>query len=257
MQTNSFKAGELAVHIFDTRDNMGKAAAAAAAAYISAVIARRGEANVVFAAAPSQNDVLLHLKEEKVDWTKVRALHMDEYVSLPDDAPAGFGNFLDRAIFRAEPFKEIHYLKCTGGETPAQAAARYTKTLEAYPPDLVLLGVGENGHLAFNDPSTADFDDPLAVKIVELDRICRMQQVNDGCFAKFGDVPKKAITLSMSALLRIPGKIAVVPGQKKASAVRGLIRGEVTTACPASILRRCPGAEIYLDTDSAALLRTE
>ena len=253
MEIKHFKAGELDVRVFDQRDDMGKAAAKAAADYINGVIAKKGVANVVFAAAPSQNDLLLHLKEEKVDWTKVRALHMDEYVGLPDDAPAGFGNFLDRAIFKEEPFLEIHYLKCGAGETPEQAVERYTKTLAQYPADLVLLGVGENGHLAFNDPSEADFNDPKAVKIVELEDICRMQQVNDGCFEKFDDVPKRAVTLTMSTLLHIPGKIAVVPGEKKANAVDKLLHGPVDTACPASILRECAGAQLYLDADSAKL----
>ncbi len=250
METKSFNAGELSVHVFDTRDAMGAAAAKDAAARINNAIAKKGEATVVFAAAPSQNELLAHLCDADVDWSKVRALHMDEYVGLPDDAPAGFGNFLDRAIFKQKPFKEVHYLK---GNDAAATVARYTEILKKYPPDLVLLGVGENGHLAFNDPSTADFNDPAYVKEVKLEDICRMQQVNDGCFEKFADVPETAITLSMSTIARIPETITVVPGKLKANAIDKMLHGPVSTACPASILREHAGSAMYLDADSAAL----
>ena len=251
MKIKSVKVNELDVHVFDGRDEMGKAAAEAAASYINETIAERGEATVIFAAAPSQNELLENLALADIDWTKVRALHMDEYVGLDDDNPAGFGNFLDRAIFLKKPFKEIHYIKCAEGETAQQAIARYSDVLREYPADVILLGVGENGHLAFNDPSTADFNDPLSVKLVELEDVCRQQQVHDGCFSELNDVPKYAITLSMSLISSVPRKITVVPGEKKAAAIDKLINGPVSITCPASILKTCTGADLYLDKDSA------
>ncbi|MDR2143385.1 MAG: glucosamine-6-phosphate deaminase [Treponema sp.] len=248
MGESTFFAGKLKVRVFDSREEMGRNAAGDAAERIKGIILKKGEATVVFAAAPSQNEVLENLKKSGVDWKKVRALHMDEYINLPADHPAGFGNFLDRAIFKSAPFMEIYYLRDYG---PEEAADRYAELLEKYPPDLVLLGIGENGHLAFNDPAVADFRDPKAVKVVELDDICRMQQVNDGCFASIDEVPKTALTLTMSALCKIPEKIITVPGAKKAGAVRDALAGPLSTACPASILRDYGNSVLYLDRDSA------
>ncbi len=251
MQTKKLQVGELSISVFDTREEMGKVAAVDAAERINHVIAEKGEATVVFAAAPSQNELLAALKDANIDWTKVRAMHMDEYIGLPEDHEAGFGNFLRRAIFDDLPFKAVHFLY--GKDEPETICARYSELLEKYPPDLVLLGVGENGHLAFNDPAVADFEDPKAVKIVELDDVCRMQQVNDGCFATFDDVPEKAITLTMSAILSIENAVTVVPGKTKAQAIKNMLHGEITTECPASILRTKENAVLYLDADSAAL----
>ena len=244
---------KLSVHIFETREEMGKIAAADAAQRINAIIAKYGMANVVFAAAPSQNDLLENLLKENIDWTKVRAFHQDEYVGISADEPAGFGNFLDRAIFKKVPFAVCHYLLCGADEAEEKCAA-YSDLLRKYPIDLIFLGVGENGHLAFNDPAVADFNDPKMVKIVELDDVCRQQQVNDGCFAKLDDVPKKAMTMTMSLIMNIPEAICVVPTVRKANAVYHALCGEVTTACPASILRFHPNAVLYLDKESASKL---
>lgn len=252
MEKMQMKIDKLNVHVFETREEMGKIAAKDAALCINQAIATKGEATVVFAAAPSQNELLAALKTFEVDWTKVRALHMDEYIGLPQDHPAGFGNFLRRAIFDYLPFKEIHYLSDTEID-PDENCQRYTALLETYPPDLVLLGVGENGHLAFNDPAVANFDDPLSVKVVELDNICRMQQVNDGCFADLGDVPNKAITITISAIFAIKQTICVVPGKLKAPAVDRMLNDEISSSCPASILRTHDHSSLYLDLDSAKL----
>jgi glucosamine-6-phosphate deaminase len=249
MEKRTFIVGNLMVKVFDSRSESGKAAAKDAAAKISSAIHRKGEATVVFAAAPSQNDLLENLKEADISWKKVRALHMDEYVGLSPEHPAGFGNFLDRLIFKSKPFMEIHYLR---GKDPSEVIGHYEELLKKYPPDLVLLGVGENGHLAFNDPPAADFDDPKLIKLVRLDDVCRQQQVNDGCFASFDEVPKEALTLTMSTLRRIPGKVTVVPGPTKANAVFHALTGPIETACPASILRECEPSTLYLDADSAA-----
>ncbi len=244
---------KLPVRIYDTRLEMGSAAAKDAGDRIKAIIEKNGVANVVFAAAPSQNELLEGLLEQGIDWTRVRAFHQDEYVGINADEPAGFGNFLNRAIFNKVPFREIFYLYCPDGDAEKKCR-EYSELLKQYPIDLILLGFGENGHMAFNDPPVADFNDPYMVKIVELDSICRQQQVNDGCFAKLSDVPTHAMTMTMSFILSVPEAVCVVPTDRKANAVYHALRGPVTTACPASALRNHPDAALYLDQASASLL---
>jgi len=253
MEPIASRVKNLPVYVFSTRDQMGIAAAEDAAKRINAIIAKKGEANIVFAAAPSQNDLLENLLKQDIDWTKVRGFHQDEYVGINESEPAGFGNFLDRAIFKKVPFMELHYLLCRADEAEAKCA-EYTELLKKYPIDLIFLGIGENGHLAFNDPAVADFNDPKMVKIVELDEVCRQQQVNDGCFATIDDVPRQAMTMTMSYIMSIPEAICVVPTMRKANAVYNALCGEITTACPASILRNHPSAALYLDQDSASRL---
>ena len=245
------KVVNLPVKIFDTREEMGAVAAKEAAKIINEVIAKNGVANVVFAAAPSQNDLLENLLKEDIDWTKVRGFHQDEYIGIDASEPAGFGNFLNRAIFEKVSFKELHYLLCKADKAD-EKCAEYTDLLKKYPIDLIFLGIGENGHLAFNDPAVADFNDPKMIKVVELDDVCRQQQVNDGCFATLNDVPKQAMSLTMSFIMSVPHAICVVPTIRKANAVYNALTGPVTTACPASILREHTDAGLYLDKDSAS-----
>ena len=243
---------DLRVEILKNRDELGRASAKEAARRLNQLIAEKGEATAVFAAAPSQNEFLACLAREDVDWTKVRALHQDEYIGLDPSHPAGFGNFLDRAIFKALPFKEIHYLS---GPSTQESLDRYNKLLTEHPVDIIFLGIGENGHLAFNDPAVADFEDPKRIKVVDLDDVCRQQQVNDGCFGAIGEVPKQALTLTMSQILNTPQALAMVPGKLKANAVCRALTGDISTECPASVLRRHPDAVLYLDADSASLLK--
>jgi glucosamine-6-phosphate deaminase len=251
MELITQKVENLPVYIFDTREQMGIKAAEDAAVIINETIARNGVANVVFAAAPSQNDLLLNLLKQDIDWTKVRGFHQDEYIGIDENEPAGFGNWLRRAIFDKVPFMELHYLLCKGDEAE-QKCAEYTALLKKYPIDLIFLGIGENGHLAFNDPAVADFNDPKMIKVVDLDDVCRQQQVNDGCFATLNDVPKQAMSFTMSFIMSVPSAICVVPTDRKANAVYGATRGPVTTACPASILRQHKNAGLYLDKASAS-----
>ena len=251
MQIAEKKVENLPVYVFDIREEMGKVAAADAAKRINAVIEKNGVANVIFAAAPSQNDLFENLLKEDIDWSKVRGFHQDEYVGIDASEPAGFGNFLRRAIFDHVQFKEIHYLLCDESEAEKKCE-EYADLLKKYPADLIFLGIGENGHLAFNDPAVADFEDPKMVKIVELDDVCRQQQVNDGCFATLDDVPKFAMTLTMSYIMSVSEAICVVPTDRKANAVYGALEGPVTTECPASILRKHANAALYLDKNSAA-----
>lgn len=253
MEFKTVTIEKLSVRAFDTRKEMGQAAAADAAVRIRKIMERKGEANIVFAAAPSQNELLEELLRQDIDWSKVRGFHQDEYIGIDEKEPAGFGCFLRRAIFDKAPFRELHFLLCDADHAKAKCRS-YTKLLEEHPIDLIFLGIGENGHLAFNDPAVADFKDPEKVKVVELDNICRQQQVNDGCFASLDQVPKQAMTMTISLIMSVPEAVCVVPTKRKADAVYNALFGPVTTACPASILRRHPNAALYLDRDSASRL---
>lgn len=243
---------ELNVFTYETREAMGIAAAEDAARRIGRIIETNGVANVVFAAAPSQNDLLRALLTLDIDWTKVRAFQQDEYIGICSEEPAGFGNFLKDALYDKVPLKEVHYLY-TETSKVKEKIEDYTELLRKFPIDLMFLGVGENGHLAFNDPPVADFDDPYVLKVVELDQVCRQQQVNDGCFPSLDHVPTHALTLTLSFIRSVPEAICVVPTDRKAQAIADALYGPVTTDCPASILRKLPRAALYLDRESAAL----
>ncbi len=245
---------ELEVRIYDSRSEMGEAAASDIAAAIREVLGRKEECSMIFAAAPSQNEVLEALgRDGSIDWGRIRAFHMDEYCGLSPDAAQAFGNFLEEALFKRVPLKAVHYLR-DAGDGPEEICANYGALLERYPADIVCLGIGENGHIAFNDPPVADFRDPEPVKVVELDPLCRRQQVNDGCFSSLDEVPAYAVTLTVPALCRAQRMFCVVPGSRKAAAVRDTCRGEVGEKCPATALRRHGGAVLYLDRDSGAAL---
>ena len=250
----TIQSGRLITLIYRNRQEMGKAAGTAAGEKLRELLALKDEVNVIFAAAPSQNEMLEVLVSfPGIDWTRVNGFHMDEYTGLPSDAPQGFGNFLRERIFEKLPFKNVYYLNGNAADLSAECA-RYEKLLEEHPVDLVCMGIGENGHIAFNDPPVADFDDPALVKPVALDEICRNQQVHDGCFATLDDVPTHALTLTVPALMHAAQVFCVVPAATKARAVRDTLLGDIRTACPASILRRHPAATLYLDADSASLL---
>ena len=244
----------LTVQIFETRADMGQFAAADIKTCILSLLEGKDTVNMIFAAAPSQNEVLAALvADTDIPWNRVNAFHMDEYVGLSPDAPQGFGNFLKEHIFGLVPFRSIHYIDVSAPDAEAECA-RYAALLQQYPTDIVVMGIGENGHIAFNDPPVADFADPKAVKPVELDPICRNQQVNDGCFARLEDVPKTAITLTVPTLFAGDHLFCIVPAKTKAKAVRATLCGEIGEACPATVLRRHKSAVLYLDGDSSSLL---
>ncbi len=253
IQVKQLTKDNLHVNVYGSRDEMGRGAAAEAAAYIREALKHKPTLNIVFAAAPSQNEFLKSLLEEDVDWTRINAFHMDEYLGLPADAPQGFGNFLDRHIFSKAPFRSVHYLKnCSG--SASEVCDEYEKLLKENPVDIVFMGIGENGHIAFNDPHVADFHDNRLVKTVDLDQTCRLQQVHDGCFSKLEEVPTHALTLTIPALVSAERVFCIVPAKTKAQALKETVEGEVSEKCPASILRRHRNATIYADPDSASLL---
>ena len=250
----NLKKDNLNVNIYSSRDEMGRAAAADVKAAILRALEANETINMIFAAAPSQNEVLFNLANDKeIPWGRVNAFHMDEYIGLDKDAPQGFGNFLKRAIFGIAPFKSVNYIDISAPDADLEAK-RYSALLEKNPVDIVVLGIGENGHIAFNDPPFADFSDPKLVKSVKLDEVCRNQQVNDGCFATIDDVPTHALTLTVPALMAGKELYCIVPAKTKAKAVFETLNGEVTPACPASVLRNHECATLYLDPDSSSLL---
>lgn len=249
------KKDKLEIKIFETRNEMGLAAANDIATAIKELLAEKSEINMIFAAAPSQNDMLLHLCEKTdIEWERINAFHMDEYIGLDPDAPQCFSNFLKRGIFDLKPFKSVNLINA--GATDAQTEAdRYAALLKENPVDIVCMGIGENGHIAFNDPHVADFNDDKVVKIVELDDVCRMQQVNDGCFKKLEDVPKCALTLTIPTLVSCKYNFCVVPASTKANAVKNTVLGKISEKCPATILRNKENAILYCDYDSSAYIR--
>ena len=240
----------LDVRTYPTTDLMAAAAAADAAQIIRSALADRGAANVMFATGNSQLAFLDKLAGEPVDWTHVVAFHMDEYVGIDATHPASFAHYICERVERRLQPEIVHY---SHGDTadPDAEAARYSGLLSSHPLDLVIAGIGENGHLAFNDPPVADFDDPLAVKVVALEERSRLQQVGEGHFAAIDDVPRRAITVTISGILGARHVMVVVPESRKAAAVQVALDGPITTACPASVLRRTPRAVLYLDADAA------
>jgi glucosamine-6-phosphate deaminase len=251
---NEFFVDKLQIKTYESRLSMGIAAAADVAAEVKALLSSQEEISMIFAAAPSQLEMLEALcNHTELSWNKVNAFHMDEYIGLPDNAPQSFGRFLNQWIFSKLPFKSVHYLNGSCPDYKAECT-RYSALLQKFPADVVCLGIGENGHVAFNDPPIADFDDPFLVKQVILDSVCREQQVHDGCFARLEDVPKQALTLTIPALMRGGSLFCVVPAATKANAVRTMLTGEIEECCPASILRTHDHARLYLDSDSSSLL---
>ena len=242
----------LEYRVYASRDAMGQAAGNDIADAIVSMLKEKEELNIIFAAAPSQNETLATLLERKdVEWNKINAFHMDEYIGLDDAAPQRFGQFLKAAIFGKVPFKSVNYINSNAADIEAECA-RYTQLLTDYPVDIVILGIGENGHIAFNDPGVADFNDPKMIKVAKLDEVCRNQQVNDGCFAKIDDVPTHALTLTIPTLTNVKAMFCSVPAATKRWAVNETINGEITDQCPATIMRKHANAILYCDNLSGA-----
>jgi glucosamine-6-phosphate deaminase len=248
----------LPVSIFSSNAELGQAAAAEAAAFLQQTIQDRGQANVILATGNSQLTFLHSLRTlPGIDWSKVNVFHMDEYLDLPHDHPASFPLFLQRHFLdHLDPpvgaFFPVPGI-CASDPKAGQACRDYENLLRAHPADLCALGIGENGHLAFNDPPYADFNDPQWVKIVKLDEISRRQQAGEGHFPDIDSVPTHAITLTIPALLAARKVLAIVPEARKAQAVQCSLNGPVDPSCPGSILRQTPHAHLYLDGESAAL----
>jgi len=252
-----FSVESLRVEVHDDRASAGRAAAASVSRAIAERQQEHGRASVIFAAAPSQNEFLAGLVASKdIDWSRVLAFQMDEYFAMAADHPASLRRYLQEHLFRFVGLESSQHRLIAGEQSdrPLKTCLAYEEMLLAEPADIVCADIGENGHLAFNDPPVADFLDPVLVKVVRLDSVCRFEQLHDGCFSQIQDVPTHAYTLTIPALLRAPLVSVVVPGQRKANAVLTALRGPIGEACPATALRRHPGATLYLDRDSARLV---
>jgi glucosamine-6-phosphate deaminase len=246
--------GTLKLEIYSNRAAAGAAAAQAAAEALRDLSLRRAEIGVIFATGASQLDTIGALTTiNGLPWNKVRGFHMDEYVGISENHPASFRRYMRERLTQKVRMKEFYEIDGTSVD-PEQVCRVYAETLRAADPQLCLLGVGENGHLAFNDPPVADLNDPLDVKVVRLDTICKQQQVAEGWFNTLLDVPEEAITLTIPTLFRVPKLIVSVPGSRKAKIMRRTLEDPISMECPSTILRTHPDATIYLDADSAAEL---
>ncbi len=252
-----FQVDSLRVVIHEDRGQAGRAAAHDVAQAIADRLIQTEWAHVVFAAAPSQNEFLAALvAEQGINWSRVKAFHMDEYLGLGPDHPASFRRYLQERLFRLAGFSDDQ-LRLIPGESidrPLRTALDYEQRILDEPIDIVCGGIGENGHLAFNDPPVADFLDPVKVKIVRLDAACRVQQLNDECFDRIEVVPTHAYTMTIPALLAARTISIIAPGPRKAEAVLATVRGPIGESCPSTALRNHPGAVLHLDRDSARLL---
>ncbi|ORM65721.1 glucosamine-6-phosphate deaminase [Pantoea rodasii] len=245
------KRDRLWVKRFDRREALGVAAAQELIAHLQQLLQQQAVVRMVFAAAPSQREFLAALAAAPdVDWSRIHAFHMDEYIGLDEAAPQRFSHFLREHLFNRVQPGEVHLIPSRG--EPAKICLEYARELDAAAIDVVCLGIGENGHLAFNDPPVADFNDPLSVKTVQLDEACRQQQVNDGCFTTLLQVPTHAVTLTIPALMRGARLFCMVPGATKRAAVQATLHDAISTACPATLLRQHPNCTLYIDTDACA-----
>jgi len=235
--------------VCSNRDAMGKYAANLAATKIKSLLKRKEEVRIIFASAPSQNEFLHYLTEDKeIDWSRVVGFHMDEYIGLPKESDQWFKIYLEKNLLSKVTFKYFHFID--GMKDPDEMEDLYTSLLNKKQIDMVCLGVGENGHIAFNDPPVADFEDPKMVKKVMLDKYSRQQQVNDGCFPHISDVPTHALSLTIPALTQASTMICVVPGVNKKEAIYKLLHDDITTNCPATIMRRHDDANLIMDEEA-------
>lgn len=254
VKIKEFIKDQLLVKVFKNRREMGKNAAQDVAEKIAEIIDEKGKLNIVFAAAPSQNDFLDELvKRSNIDWDKITAFHMDEYVGLDYDAPQKFSNYLNEHIFNKVNFGRVYYID-EKGKSPEELIIRYSELLKRNPIDIICMGIGENGHIAFNDPHVANFTDNKIIKMLNLDQKCRMQQVHDKCFSSLGEVPTHALTMTIPNFCAANYLYCIVPTKNKSKAVERTINGKIDSSCPASILRCHQRAILYLDEEAAELL---
>lgn len=250
----SARFDKLNVKIYEDAEALGRAAAADFSQSLERRATTGNDLAVIFATGISQVQTLLALTSMKhLPWRSITGFHMDEYVSISNQHAASFQRYLRERLTEHVPFRQFYFIDGAAAD-PQQTCRDYAALLRAYSPQLCLLGIGENGHLAFNDPQEADFNDPEDVKVVTLDRTCREQQVHEGWFSSIEDVPGRAITLTIPRLMRTPELIVSVPGKRKARIVWRTLYEPMSPNCPATILRHHPHATVYLDRESAAEL---
>jgi glucosamine-6-phosphate deaminase len=254
METKHLQAGTIKLQIHANKKAAGEAAARAAAEALRQLDHSESGIGVVFATGASQLETLHALTSiPGLPWGKIQGFHLDEYLGMDEDHPASFRRYLRENLTRRVPMGEFFEIDGSSAD-PDRVRREYVQKLLAADPQLCLLGIGENGHLAFNDPAEANFNDPDAMKVVTLDAECREQQLAEGWFKSLEEVPERALTLTIPTMLKIPKLIVSVPGPRKAQSVRRTLEEPISTACPATILRTHPDVTLYLDRDSAAQL---
>jgi len=245
------KVDRLNVKVYETAEELGLAAARHTSEFLQSV--ERSVINLMFSTGASQFTFMDGLRKQTIDWRRIHVYHLDEYKDISPDHSASFRRWIRERIEEVFQPAKVEYLH-GDADNSREECERYARLLQANPIDLGFIGIGENGHIAFNDPPVADFKDPYWVKVVELDEACRRQQMGEGWFPTFDDVPSKALTVTVPAILRCKKIISIVPDKRKAQAVRNALYGPISTDCPASILRTHPDITLYLDRDSASLI---
>lgn len=252
----SFQKDNLQVRIFKKQAEMGNAAAGFVVEHLQAAIDNKGSVNLILATGTSQFAFLEALKQQDLDWDKITVFHLDEYKGLSNRHPASFRRYLKERILNIVRPGRVHLINGDADNLEEEIRA-YEALLKAHPVDVACIGIGENGHIAFNDPPVADFNDLRWVKVVELDQACRRQQLNEGWFPSLEEVPKEAVTLTIPAIMHSKFISCVVPDKRKAQAVHNTLNGEISTACPATILRTHPDTVLFLDLPAASELLTK
>tara|TARA_R110002049_G_scaffold2171_2_gene15667 strand:+ start:2313 stop:3074 length:762 start_codon:yes stop_codon:yes gene_type:complete len=250
----SFQIENLSIEIYGQSKEMGAAAADYVTRKLNDAIVKKGGANLILATGASQFSFLEALQTKEIDWGKITVFHLDEYKGISESHPASFRKYLKERILNKVAPKKIYFLNGDAANLQLEIN-NYEEALQAHPIDIACIGIGENGHIAFNDPAVADFQDPKLVKVVELDEACRNQQLGEGWFPSFDDVPKEAVTLTITAIMNCKAISCVVPDERKAQAVYNSLYGDISTSCPASILRTHPETVLFLDKASASLIK--
>ena len=249
----SFQKDKLQVRIYDEEKEMGNAAANFVTEHLQSVLQKKGSANLILATGTSQFSFLEALKQKHLDWGKITVFHLDEYKGLSEQHPASFRKYLkERILDTVRPCK-VYFIN-GDAENLEEEIKEYEIQLKKHPVDLACIGVGENGHIAFNDPSVADFNDPKWVKVVQLDEACRKQQLGEGWFPSLEDVPKEAVSLTITAIMNCKTISCVVPGKRKSQAVHDTLNATISTKCPATILRSHADTILFLDSLSASAI---
>ncbi len=253
MEITKFQKDKLKIEVYENVEELGEAAAISVAKKLNEAITKDGSTNLILATGASQFQFLEHLQKQNIDWKKITVFHLDEYLGMPVTHPASFRKYLkERILDKVQP-KKVYYLEGDASDIEA-TVAQYEELLRNHPIEVACIGIGENGHIAFNDPPVADFNDPKLVKVVELDDACRKQQLGEGWFPTFEDVPTHALSLTISAIMSCKHISCVVPDERKAEAVLNTLNAEISTACPATILRTHPDTILYLEKQSASKL---
>src|SRR5690242_9213734 len=248
-----FRNENARVGVYRSAAMAGRAAAIQAGRLIRSAIAEQGRARVIAATGNSQITVADALVEQDIDWKAVELFHMDEYAGIKPDHPSSFRYWIKTRLEEKTHPRVAHYLEGDAPDLEAEMK-RYSELLKAAPIDLAFVGFGENGHIAFNDPPVADFNDPAMVKRITLDEACRRQQAGEGHFKDVASVPLHAVTITCTGLFRANAWVCSVPEARKAEAVRNALEGPISEQCPASLVRRHPNAHVYLDQESSSLL---